>query len=210
MRIPLPSDPPVVDVPVTQVLWRVHPLAYAPLWFGPAKGDPPKGRFDAPSGEYGICYVGATLGVAVLETLVRGRKVPIIPQGELDVRGGSSISLNEPFRMLMLEGKGLSSFGVGVHQVSGDGYGTCQEFSRRVYERFDFIDGIQYRSRWDTSELCWAIFDRARGKLGCILGTQCLNDPAVIGPAMLPYRHVTILPKSDGRPPPGYVGALAA
>jgi hypothetical protein len=192
MPIRLPKDPPLVDVPVTQVLWRVHPAAFGPLWFGPAKGDPPKGRFDAPGGEFGMCYFGTTLGVAIMETLVRGKKVPIIPRGELQVRAGSSIALKAPLTMLQLEGKGLASFGISAHVVCGGDYRACQDLARRVHSKLDEVDGIQYRSRWDTSELCWALFDRAQTKLGDVLGTQGLDDPAVVRPALLPYRNVSV------------------
>lgn len=192
MPIRLPKDPQLVDVPVTQVLWRVHPLAFGPVWFGPAKGDPPKGRFDAPGGEYGVCYFGATPGVSIIETLVRGLKVPIIPRDELKLRGASTVALTAPLRMLQLEGKGLPSFGLSAHEVCGSDYAACQDLARRIHGSLDAVDGIQYRSRWDTSELCWAVFDRAEAKLGAVLGTQRLDDPAVVRPALLPYRHVAV------------------
>lgn len=193
MAIHLPADPPLAEVPVTQVLWRVHPIAYDPIWFGPAAGEPPRNRFDAPSGEYGTCYFGATLGIAILETLVRGLKVPIIPRAELRVRAGTSVSLEKPLRVLRLEGKGLASFGISADAVSGNGYEACRDLARRVHERFPEVDGIQYRSRWDTSELCWAVFDRARHRLGGVLGSQSLDDPAVVRPALLPYKHVGVV-----------------
>lgn len=192
MPIPLPADPPLAEVPLGQVLWRVHPLEFGPLWFGPGAGQPPRGRFDAPGGEYGTCYFGATLGVAVLETLVRGLRVPVIPRAELAARGGSATALAAPLRMLCLEGKGLSSFGVSAHEVAGDDCAGCRDLARRVHETMPEVDGVQYRSRWDTSELCWAVFDRARGRLGAVLGTQRLDDPAVVRPALLPYRHVSV------------------
>jgi hypothetical protein len=190
MSIRLPTDPPLVDVPVTQVLWRVHPASFDPIWFGPAAGDPPKGRFDAPCGEYGICYFGATSGVSIMETLVRGRKMSVIKPTELHDRALSSLSVATPLTVLQLEGKGLASFEISADAVSRGDYRSCQDLARRVYAEFDVVDGIQYRSRWDTSELCWAIFDRAKSKLGTVLGTQSLNDPAVVRPALLPYRYM--------------------
>jgi hypothetical protein len=192
MPIRLLDDPPLVEVPVTQVLWRVHRLAYDPLWFGPAAGQPPEGRFDALAGEYGTCYFGATPGVAILETLVRGLKVPIIPRSALQVRGMAAIAVTEPLRMLQLEGKGLSSFGVSAHEISGPDAAECRDFARRVHEELKDVDGIQYRSRWDTSELCWAVFDRARDRVSHVLGTQRLDNPALVKPALLPYRHISI------------------
>lgn len=192
MPILLPGDPPLVDLAVTQVLWRVHPLVFGPLWFGPGQGNPPLHRFDAPAGEFGTCYFGSTLGLAILESLVRGQRVPVVPRAALRLRGVSTVSLSEPLKMLQLEGKGLSSFGLSAHEVSGNDYGECQDFARRVYEQHENVDGLQYRSRWDTSEFCWAVFDRAEAKLGAVLGTQPLDDPAVIRPALLPYRHVSV------------------
>lgn len=192
MPILLPDDPPVAEVPVTQVLWRVHRLEHEPVWFGPAPGAAPLGRFDAPGGEYGVCYFAATLGVALLETLVRGLKVPIIPRTELAVRSASSLALAEPLRMLRLEGKGLASFGLSAHEVTSDDVSDCRDLARRLHETLGDVDGIQYRSRWDNSELCWAVFDRAQVRLGALLGTQRLDNPAVVRPALLPYRHVSV------------------
>lgn len=192
MPIRLPTDPPLVDVPVTQVLWRVHPLSYGPIFFGPGEGNPPRGRFDAPGGEFGVCYFASTPGVTILETLVRGLRFPVVARDALQVRGASSIALAAPLRMLQLEGKGLPSFGVGAHEVAGDDYQPCQNLALRVHQELPDVDGIQYRSRWDTSELCWAVFDRARDRLGEVLGTQPLDDPALLRPALLPYRHIRV------------------
>lgn len=192
MPIRLPRNPPIVEVPVTQALWRVHRLAHDPLWFGPAPGHPPQSRFDAPAGEFGVCYFAATPGVAILETLVRGLKVPIISRTVLSGRGLSAVLLAEPLRMLQMEGKGLASFGLSAHEISGPDLAECQDLARRVHETLDDVDGIQYRSRWDTSELCWAVFDRARDRIGDVAGTQHLDNPAVVRPALLPYRHVSV------------------
>ena len=192
MPIRLPKAPPIVEVPVTQVLWRVHRLEHDPLWFGPAAGDPPQGRFDAPAGEYGVCYFGAMPGVTILETLVRGLKVPIVPRSALQVRGLSAISPTQPLRMLQLEGKGLPGFGISAHEITGPDVTDCQDLARRVHQKLKNVDGIQYRSRWDTSELCWAVFDRARDRIGGVMGTQHLDNPAVVRPALRPYRHVSV------------------
>ncbi|HEU0076296.1 MAG TPA: hypothetical protein VFQ76_01530, partial [Longimicrobiaceae bacterium] len=107
-------------------------------------------------------------------------------------RGGSAVALAAPLRMLWLEGKGLSSFGASAHEVAGGDYAGSRDLARRVHGAMPEVDGIQYRSRWDTSELCWALFDRARGRLGATLGTQRLDDPAGGRPALVPYRHVSV------------------
>jgi hypothetical protein len=193
MPIRLPKDPPLVEVPLGQVLWRVHPLSYSPMWFGPGQGKPPRNRFDAPAGAYGICYFGGSLGVAILETLVRGRKRPLISRADLDVRGGSALGLSAPLRMLQLEGAGLPSFGISAHEVMGNDYASCQDLARRVHAELPEIDGIQFRSRWDSGSLCWAVLDRAEDRIGGLVRTHWLGDPSVVLPAIRPYKNVGVI-----------------
>ncbi|MFL5385804.1 MAG: RES family NAD+ phosphorylase [Longimicrobiaceae bacterium] len=191
MPIHLPPDPPIVEVPVDAVLWRVHAKHRGALWFGPGRGSPPRSRFDAPDGEYGICYFGDSPGVAIIETLVRGRRAPLIPRSELELRNASSFIPTEPLRVLQLEGAGLPAFGLSTHQITGPDYSECQDLALRVWREHPRLAGIQYRSRWENS-LCWALFDRAETRLKQ-LATHWLGDPAVVGPALRPYRHVGVI-----------------
>jgi hypothetical protein len=191
MPIHLPPDPPVVEVPVHSVLWRVHARTRDGLWFGPGPGKPPTYRYDAPAGEYGVCYFGESLGVAIIETLVRGRRVPLIPRPELEARNATSFAPTEPLRVLQLEGEGLPAFGLSAHQVTGPDYIECQDLALRVWRNHPELAGIQFRSRWENS-LCWALFDRAETKLD-LQGTHWLGDPAVVGPALRPYKHVAVI-----------------
>src|SRR3954453_10790932 len=138
MAIHLPPDPPVVEVSLPSMLWRVHARHHDALWFGRSG----KYRFDAPAGEYGICYFGASLGVAILETLVRGK--PLIPRSEMESRSASSFATSEPLRMLRLEGEGLPSFGLSVHQLTGPEYADCRDLARRVWKGHPDVAGIQY------------------------------------------------------------------
>jgi hypothetical protein len=191
MPIHLPPDPPVVEVPVDAVLWRVHARSRDALWFGPGLGTPPRSRFDAPGGEYGVCYFGESLGVAIIETLVRGSRVPLIPRPELEVRSATRFVPTGPLRVLQLEGEGLPAFGLSAHQVTGPDYAECQDLALRVWRAHPDLAGIQYRSRWENS-LCWALFDRTEATL-VLHGTHWLGDPAVVGPALRPYKHVAVI-----------------
>jgi RES domain len=187
MPIHLPPDPPVADLPPGAVLWRVHSRNRDALWFGRTG----KYRFDAPGGEYGVCYFGGSLGVAILETVVRGKRIPIIPRAELESRNGTSVSATEPLKVLRLEGEGLPSFGLSAHRVTGPDYGECRDLALRVWQVHRELAGIQFRSRWDNT-LCWALFDRAETTLA-LVGTSWLGDPAVVAPALRPYRHVSVI-----------------
>ncbi|HKP76275.1 MAG TPA: RES family NAD+ phosphorylase [Longimicrobiaceae bacterium] len=187
MPIHLPADPPVVELAVQTVLWRVHPRDYDALWFGRTG----RYRFDAPNGEYGVCYFGASLGAAILETVVRGRRVPTIPRAELDARVASKVVPSVDLRLLQLEGAGLPSFGLSAHEVTGPDYSGCRDLALRAWRQHSGVDGIQYRSRWDNT-VCWAIFDRAAAKLN-VLGNLWLGDSTVVVPALRPYKHVSVI-----------------
>jgi hypothetical protein len=186
MPITLPRRIPTVTLAPGGTLWRVHRRVHGPLWFGPAPGTPPLGRFDAPGGEFGVCYFGESVGVAVLESLVRGSR-RLVDRADLEARAVSIIETRERMRFLQLEGRGLARLGLGAERVHAADYGDCQRMMLDLFEHHPDVDGVQYRSRWDTSRLCWAVFDRAQAKLGPPANPAWLGDPAVIGPTLDEY-----------------------
>lgn len=186
--IPLPDTLPAVVVPARTVLWRVHPRGRDALWFGPDPSRPPAGRFDAPAHEYGLCYFGDSLEVSVAETLIRGLgPIRAIARARLQERSASRVVLREPLRMAQLEGPGLVRLGASASLVHAHPYDECQRLALELWRHAEGVDGIQYRSRWDNSRLCWAVFDRARPKLGEPGGTLWLGDPHVVLPVLDHY-----------------------
>lgn len=186
MAIPLPHRPPVTTLPAGAAVWRVHRNAHDALWFGPAAGSPARGRFDALAGQFGICYFGMSLPVAVLETLVRGSRDRLIDRADLEARTASLFTTREPLRLLQFEGAGLVRLGIGAEQAHAADYGDTQRLALDLYERYPKIHGVQYRSRWDNSLSCVALFDRAATTLSNP-AAQWLADPAVIGPTLVQY-----------------------
>jgi hypothetical protein len=186
MPIALPKRIPVATLPAGSVLWRVYRKTHDPLWFGPAPGSPPLGRFDAPGGEFGVCYFGESLGVAVLETLVRGSR-RLLDRAAVEARAASTLVTMNPMRFLQVEGAGLARIGIGAEQAHAADYADCQRMVLDLFQRHADVDGVQYRSRWDTSQLCWAIFDRAKDKLGPPGAPEWLGDGAIIGPVLDRY-----------------------
>ena len=163
MAISLPRKPPVVRVPVSRALWRVHRSQLDAFWYGP--GAKATGRFDDPALGFGVLYLGSTPGVAVLETLVRGAARCVVDRKEWNARSIARVSLRAPLRVLQFEGKRLPEFGIGAERAHVGAYGECQELSARVHATLPEVDGIQFRSPWDQSRLCWALFDRAAHKV---------------------------------------------
>jgi hypothetical protein len=163
MPISLPDPAPWVEVPVSRPLWRVHRSALDPLWFGP--GARAAGRFDDPDLRFGVCYLGETPGVAVLETLVRGAARCVVDRAEWASRSVTRVRLARKLRMLQFEGERLPEFGIGADRAHAGTYGECQRLSAEVHATLPRLDGIQFRSRWDPSRLCWALFDRAASRI---------------------------------------------
>jgi hypothetical protein len=188
MPIALPKRIPVATLPAGSVLWPVHRTAHGPLWFGPRPGGPPLGRFDAPEGEFGVCYFGEALGAAVLETLVRGSR-RLLDRAELEARVATTFRTTMPMRFLQLEGPGLARIGIGIgaEQAHAADYRDCQRMILELFQHHPELDGVQYRSRWDTSLRCWAVFDRAADKVGAPGPHAWLGDGAVIGPVLDRY-----------------------
>lgn len=186
--LPPPDRLPVVVVPARTVFWRVHPRGRDALWFGPDSSRPPAGRFDAPAHEYGVCYFGDSLQVSVLETLVRGGDaLRTVARSRLQERSASQVVVREELRLVQFEGPGLARLGISANQAHAFPYDECQRMALAFWRRPEGVDGIQYRSRWDNSRLCWAVYDRARDKLGAPSGTQWLGDPNVALPVLDHY-----------------------
>jgi hypothetical protein len=174
MPIVLPRKPPVAVVPVLRPLWRAHRTAHDAIWFG-AKAI---GRFDDPARGFGVCYLGETPGVAVLETVVRGASRCVVDRREWAARSVSRVHLSAKLRVLQFEGSRLPEFGIGADRAHAGAYDECQRLSADVHATLPELDGIQFRSRWDPSRLCWAIFDRAAHKIAAAGPAEPLDGSA--------------------------------
>ncbi|MBD0321305.1 MAG: RES family NAD+ phosphorylase [Gemmatimonadetes bacterium] len=178
MTIRLPGRLPVVTVPASKPLWRVHLSTRPVMWYGPGTDSPSSGRFDDPALGFGVCYLGETPGVAVLETLVRGADYCVVAQAQWGARSIAQVRLAEPLHMVQFEGPKLPAFGVGMDRAGADDPEECQELAAAVHAA-STVDGIQYRSRFDPSKLCWALFGRASGKVAGVSFTQRLASGAI-------------------------------
>lgn len=182
MSIGLPAKLPIVSVEVSRQLWRVHETSFGAIWYGTGGNK----RFDDPARGFGVLYLGESPAVAVLETLVRGSDRCTVDQSEWNLRSVSRVYLAKELRLLQFEGPALKRFGIGAERAHAGGYAECQGLSATLHARHPDVDGIQFRSRWDTSQLCWAVFDRAKHKIrgagariplrGSRIGDQVLDE----------------------------------
>ena len=195
MAIVLPRNPPLVTVPVSRALWRVHQSDLGAVWYGP--GAKATHRFDDPAIGYGVLYLGETPGVTVLETLVRGTSHCIVMQAEWQSRSITRVRLAEKLQGLQFEVKRLPEFGIGAERAHAGAYEECQALSAEVYASLPNVDGIQYRSRWDPSCLCWAVFDRAAHKIAGADPSDPLEGSAIGEEVLDTYPIVVVGDRRD-------------
>ncbi len=152
----------VATMPLPLLRWstpmfRICKVHRDPLHFG-REG---RNRFDAPQGEFGVLYAAESPEGAFVETCIRER-----PAGNLFVmsyfqeRKLAEISFPAPLRLVDLAGPGLSLLRADNRLTTGS-YRAAQRWSRAFWSHADCPDGILYRSRFNPSLRCLALFDRA-------------------------------------------------
>ena len=172
-----PSDLASQRLPISTLkrgtrLFRSHANDQGPVWFGPGPGSPPEYRFDAPGGEYGVCYAGRTELAAFVETFFRDLPVRAVSRANLELRSISMLTLTRNIRVVRVYGPALVKLGatsaVGGAKLTvpsgfaGQPYAHSQAWSLALHDHPSAPDGIQYRSSHDDALLCVALFgDRA-------------------------------------------------
>lgn len=141
-------------------------------------------RFDDPNpnpaARYGTCYFGASLAVAVAETILHDRK----PVKGFFVIGLSVITgrfvirfKGSPLVLADLTGAELKRLG-GHAGLSGTShYATPKKWSSVIHQHRDNVDGILYMSRHKNDEKAIVLFDRAAHKLKMSSATPLSAHP---------------------------------
>jgi hypothetical protein len=187
---PLPSLPAGFSVDVVSFskarLHRVYWKGANPL-MPRVKGH---NRYDCPSyvpaaDEFGVLYLGEELETCWLETVVRdalvrpaGAPIPI-PAAKMTDRWACEVHVAGPLKLATFRDESLLFLGESASNIMGDKYLRTQEWARLLHAHGKpKVDGLQYRSRFKSNELCVALFDRGikNGKL--TVSNQRSLDPA--------------------------------
>ncbi|WP_119461612.1 RES family NAD+ phosphorylase [Rhodospirillaceae bacterium SYSU D60014] len=144
---------------------RIHALDVEACHFGRSG----KARFDDPEREFGVFYGGIGLACCVAETILgeicAGRLAPA-GLGAQDLADRLACHLELPpgatLTLVDLTGAGLLRLGADARLEAEADYRVSQIWSRALWAHPDQPDGILYRSRYDTSRRCIALFDRAQ------------------------------------------------
>jgi hypothetical protein len=160
----------LMTVPVGATFGRIHRKTFPdPLGFGknPSRFSDPRRRTEA--NRFGVLYLGSSLKVCFLETMLRDDRDGIVGQiaiaeSELDDRRFSEIRVREPLRLLDLTGDGLVRMGIPSDVARGRRQALARKWSVVFHEHPAQVDGIVYLSRLN-GETNMAIYGRSVGKL---------------------------------------------
>lgn len=155
---------PVVEFETAWRLWRIHPADRAPLFFGPAQGVPPRGRWDAPDGAFRVCYLAEHSFSAFAETFLRAPGTLLLETEDLQARALARVHVRSPLRLVPMHGAGLHALGATAASCTGD-YAVSRAWAAALHGHPQAPDGIRYRSRHDDDGFAIALFDRARHKV---------------------------------------------
>lgn len=178
------------------VLFQSHTKRRGPLNFNVT----PKGRFNAPAGEYGTTYLSTTPEGAFVETFLQDAPrssfgEPLVTRTRLNTYclcrlpygpGAGTRSL----RLVDLSGHGVVWIGAtGELCALADitRLALVQRWALRLHQHRNRPDGIYYRARHDQSRISIALFDRGRGVLTANCATNLLNDPVQLANLLNQY-----------------------
>lgn len=171
-----------MTVPVGAKFGRIHRKTFPdPLGFGknPSRFSDPRHR--AAANRFGVLYLGSSLKLCFLETMLRDDRDGIVGQiaiaeSELDDRRYSEIRVCQELHLLDLTGDGPVRMGIPSDVARGRRQALARKWSVAFYEHPEQPDGIVYPSRLN-GETNLAIYGRAVGKLE-LLGEQDLKRAA--------------------------------
>ncbi|WP_234836645.1 RES family NAD+ phosphorylase [Sinorhizobium meliloti] len=151
-----PSGLRIAALDAGDVVVRVHQKIHGAIFFGPAPGATPQGRFDAP--------------------------VPanrIVRRAFVEERMWTPLRLHRQLVLAKLMDEGLLFHGVDASISAGADYAPSRALALALHEDYPDLDGLAYRSRHNNGEVCYALFDRVLSSdLVTLPGQRFEDDPA--------------------------------
>jgi hypothetical protein len=117
-------------------------------------------RFNDPNRKYGVLYAALEEQISLRET-VSFSSFRLVPCEYLDNYRLSELSLLRDLVLVDISGSGLARMNADgrITTVTNEKYQLSQAWSRAFYNHPDRVDGIFYRSRYDPSGLCVALYE---------------------------------------------------
>ena len=182
----------ITTIAVGRTFGRIHRRAYPePLGHGKNSSRFSDPRRRMPENRFGVLYLGATLKVCFVETLVRDQRDGLVgaldmPETDLDDRLYSEIRVKQQLRLIDLQGDGPVRMGVPTDVVRGRTQTRARQWSLAIHEHPASVDGILYPSRLNN-EVNLAVYDRALLKLEAVHSVD-LKHAAGLGAILTTYK----------------------
>lgn len=173
---------PLLELPPSSSLVRIHRSDFSPIFFSPGPGKPPAGRFDSTTGAFGVLYLAYAFEGAFAETVLRNPRQRLIGLREISSRSLTVLGMSRSVRLVEMRGAGLQALGVDNAITTGP-YEPCGIWADALFTHPDQPDGLAYSSRHDPDQICVALFSRPDISLEIASDTVPLTDmlPEVSG-----------------------------
>jgi RES domain len=163
-----------------RIYWRTYldPLGYGK---SPSRFSDPRRRTDA--NRFGVLYLGDSLKVCFLETILRDRREGLVDdlpvdEAELTQRLYAEISTTANLRLVDLRADNAVRMGVPTDVIRAQRQNLARWWSVAFYEHPSKPDGIMYPSRLNGATNL-AIYDRATKKLQAKRVVTLLGAPGL-------------------------------
>lgn len=160
----------LVTVDAGEIFGRIHRKAFPdPVGYGKNATRFSDPRRRKPDNRFGVLYLGATLKVCFLETIVRDQRDGVvgdvgIEERELTDRYYSELQVRNALRLINLDDDGAVRMGIPTDVLRGRGQALARKWSLAIYDHPAAVDGILYPSRLNNQTNI-ALYDRAVGKI---------------------------------------------
>jgi hypothetical protein len=167
-------------------LFRIHPAAYEPLYFGRAA----RNRFDAPAGEFGVLYCAEDEWGAFIETFGQSTGIATVSVNSLTVNPLAKLSLRRPLHVVDFAASGGLTRAGADGRLSTGPHDLARRWSSVVFAHPSHLDGIAYGCRHDPPRVALAVFDRAADALGVDASGSLLlpENQVLLGKILDTYR----------------------
>ena len=157
----LPRRLALIELPAGEKLYRCHQARHSPIFFGRNISN----RFDAPEGEFGVCYLSRSPIGAFAETFLRRARGQFIERDDLYHHAVTRVRLTKPVKLVQCFGAGLHRNGIDARISSSADYPDHRQFSRDCFEHQELPDGLIYRARFDDDQFSIGLYDRASASI---------------------------------------------
>ena len=153
-----------------EIFGRIHRKAFAdPVSYGKNATRFSDPRRRKPENRFGVLYLGATLKVCFLETILRDQRDGLvgdveIEEQELTDRYYSELQVRDTLRLVDLDDDGAVRMGIPTDVLRGRSQTLARKWSLAIHAHPAAVDGILYPSRLNNQTNI-ALYDRAVGKI---------------------------------------------